>query len=70
MTERRSRDEALRILEEHGFAHFDLLGVPEEAIRDGIPVQEGAHDAWHPSDELAERFASFLETEGLLAPER
>ena len=69
VTERRSREEALRILEEHGFAHFDLLGVLEEAIRDGIPIEESAHDAWHPSDELAERFASFLETEAFLEPE-
>jgi hypothetical protein len=65
--ERRSREEALRLLEGHGFRYFDLLPVMEEASREGVPLGQAPDDPWHPSDALSERIASFLRDQGLLS---
>jgi hypothetical protein len=56
----------LRFLEFEGIRHFDLFPVLEEALRDGVKVQEAPGDTWHPNAEIAERFARYLWGAGLL----
>jgi hypothetical protein len=64
--ERRSREHALRIFREHGFRYFDLVDSMNEALRDGVDVQEFPGDRWHPSADCAKYFAQYLHGAGLL----
>ncbi len=62
----RAHNRILAFLERESIRHFDLLPPLREAIEQGLKVQERSGDTWHPNDEIAERFAPYLETRGLL----
>jgi hypothetical protein len=64
--ERESRDYSLQILTALELPVFDLLGTLDKALSDGVEVDEIPGDIWHPSQELADRFAEYLAAEGLL----
>lgn len=64
--EKLSREQALKILEELELRSFDLMPALEEALAQGLPVQESEGDRWHPSDQAASRFARELKKAGLL----
>lgn len=64
--ERWSRATALELLEALSIETYDLLPALEEALRDGLNVQEAPGDSWHPSAEVARVFAQLLENQGLL----
>jgi hypothetical protein len=66
--EQESREYSLQILSSLNLPVYDLLGTLERAISDGVPLEEIPGDIWHPSQELADRFAEFLAAEGLLKP--
>ncbi len=66
--ERRNHDAAVRLLTALGIRFFDLLAPLEQAISSGLTLTERPGDVWHPSDDAAERFASYLFDRGLLAP--
>ena len=57
---------AMEIFEELGIRYYDLKPVLEDALRDGIDVQETPGDSWHPSAEFAGRAAQALLRDGLL----
>ena len=64
---RQSREAALRLFEAHDLRYFDLLDVMNQALEDGIDVQQSPGDRWHPSEAVAERFADYLLRADLLA---
>ena len=64
--DRLSRKQILDILREAGIRHFDLFETAMQAIAEGVNVCEEAGDAWHPSRDVAERFAAFLAARKLL----
>jgi hypothetical protein len=67
--EDRARFEATRaVAAGSGAPWCDGLGALEEAVADGIVLDERPGDWWHPSDELAERFAAVCLEAGLLRP--
>jgi len=66
--EARAREEVLTMLHEFGIRHFDLLSPALEAIERGVQVEEVRGDSYHPSDEVAKRFANYLEAHDLLVP--
>jgi len=55
-------------LPELGIPFYDLWPTTEQALADDIVVSEKPGDSWHPSAELARRYARFLAAEGLLEP--
>ncbi len=58
--EKERRESTLVALEELGITHFDLLALSEEAHRDGVNTQQRKGDTWHPSEDIADIFASHL----------
>jgi len=64
--ERRSREHALQIFRERGFRYFDLLDPMNDALSDGVNVQEFPGDRWHPSADCAKYFARYLHGARLL----
>lgn len=58
--EKWSRDTALELLKELNIRHFDLLPAMEQALKEGVSIQESPDDSWHPSDGAATYFARFL----------
>jgi hypothetical protein len=56
----------LQILREERIRHFDLFPPFQEALQQGVNVQEIPGDAWHPSGEIAEVFADYLFDQQLL----
>jgi len=66
MIEKASYQSILSIVAQLNIASFDLLEIMNEALRDGITVQEAPGDHWHPSVELGARFAKYLFEERLI----
>ncbi len=64
---RRAHDDAVAILDQLQIRHFELLDVLDQALRDGIDVQEDPGDTWHPSPAMADRIAQYLHARGLFA---
>lgn len=64
--ERRARTRILELLAEEGMTHFDLLPVVEQALAEGLEVQDAPGDFWHPNMELSRRFALHLAERDLL----
>jgi len=62
----RARQRILAFLEAEGIRHFDLFPALEDALRDGVRVQEAPGDTWHPNAAVAEIFARYLSNAGLL----
>ena len=58
--EREARKVALSTLQTLQIAYYDLLKPLQEAIAQGVAVQESPGDIWHPSDEVAQVFARYL----------
>ena len=63
---KRRRALILEILTDLRIQHYDLLAVSDEAIREGVQVQESPGDSWHPSDAAAAHFARYLYGRGLV----
>ena len=55
---------ALRVLEDLGIRHFDLLPGLNAAAQAGIEIQETKGDRWHPSQALGEAFVKQLAQSG------
>jgi lysophospholipase L1-like esterase len=55
-----AHQQILRILEEENIRYFDLFAPFQNAIQQGVRVQEHPGDAWHPSGEISEVFAEYL----------
>ena len=66
--EKERRLSIIGIVEDLQIRHFDLLGVLNDAVRDGIEVQEIKGDFWHPSDEISTLFAGHLHEKGIFQP--
>ena len=64
--EKESREYSLRILKSLELPVYDLLGTLEKALAEGVNVEEIPGDTWHPSQELADRFAEYLADEEIL----
>lgn len=64
--EKESREYSLQILKSLDLPVYDLLGTLEKALSDGVNAEEVPGDTWHPSQELADRFAEFLKSKDLL----
>lgn len=64
--ENESREYSKEILASLNVPLYDLLGTLEKALSDGVNAEEIPGDTWHPSQELADRFAEFLADEGIL----
>jgi hypothetical protein len=64
--EKTSRERILEILRGLGVRHFDLYEPLQEMVRSGKLTQESPGDTWHPSTELADRFAEYLVERNLL----
>jgi hypothetical protein len=64
--EKESREYSLQILKSLDLPVYDLLGTLEKALNDGVNVEEIPGDTWHPSQELADRFAEFLAEQEIL----
>lgn len=56
----RAHTRILAFLEREGIRHFDLRPPLEQALAQGLKVQEHPGDTWHPNDEVAEVIASYL----------
>lgn len=65
--EAEARRTILRVLADLQVRHFDLLEPLNEALADGVVVQEAPTDPCHPSEAAAERFAAYLRRRGLLS---
>lgn len=65
--EKWSRETAIQLLQEQKIRYFDLLGDMEEALKEGVSIQESPDDSWHPSPEAAEHFAKYLYSQGILS---
>lgn len=63
---RRAHEAAVAVTSELRIRAFDLLPALERAVADGVKIQESPGDSWHPSPEVADRFAAALAAEGLL----
>lgn len=64
--EQEHRAAILDMLQHLQIRYFDFFDICQAAIRDGIPVQEIPGDSWHPSSEVAQRFARHVyEQKGL-----
>ncbi len=64
--ERRSRSLSLEIFDQLEIPYHDLLPVLERSLRDRMALTESPEDLWHPSDQLARRFARHLLRSGYL----
>lgn len=64
--ELRSRQEAIRILNELGIRYFDLLIPLREALARNLPVQENPGDSLHPSRSVADEMAGYLRRQRFL----
>jgi hypothetical protein len=61
-----SRRQALRILNEIGIEHDDLLEPLESGLRNKVQIAETFGDTWHPSDAISEYFARYLKARHFL----
>ncbi len=61
-----ARRTILAFLDAKGIRHFDLLPALEQALADGVKVQQAPGDTWHPNAAIAEIFARQLRHAGLL----
>lgn len=64
--EKENQKAALKILKELNIRHFDLQPISEQAIIDGVDVQEEEGDSWHPNDAVSVKFADFLQENNFL----
>ncbi len=64
--ERRRHAAAIRILRDLDIRHYDLLPPLERALELGVDPMETPGDPWHPSDDVAAFFASYLSERGVL----
>ena len=64
--ERDNHAAAIALMEDLDLRYFDLHDTMVEAIEQGINPREGGQDNWHPSVEVAERFAHYLHERGLI----
>lgn len=55
-----NRTSIIDILKKLKIRHFDLFDVMNEAIENGMNVQESEGDSWHPSKEVSTLFAKHL----------
>ena len=61
-----ARRTILAFLDAQGIRRFDLLPALEQALADGVKVEEAPGDSWHPNAAIAEIFARQLRQAGLL----
>lgn len=66
--EEESYAHGLTILQELEIPHLDLLPSLEQALADGVEVQESPGDTWHPSAKVAHYFARAVLDSGQLGP--
>ncbi len=64
--QRASRETILAILDELGIRHFDMMPIVEEALGQGVQVQDTPGDRDHPSAAVAGAMAEGLIADGLL----
>ena len=64
--EARSRALSLEIFEELEIPFYDLIRPLKVAARKGLELPESPDDIWHPSSQVAGRFARHLIREGYL----
>ncbi|MBC8374727.1 MAG: hypothetical protein H8E26_01710 [FCB group bacterium] len=63
--EKSSRNQIISILNQNGIPHVDLFNLLKDAVRDGINIQEEMGDFYHPSEEIAFRFAKHINDNGI-----
>jgi len=63
--EQSRREQIVTLLQELDMPHVDLFPLLEEALADGINIQEEAGDFYHPSEEIAGRFATHIAGRGM-----
>lgn len=66
--ERKNRDMIIGILKKLEITYFDLFGILNEAIYDGVKIQQNKDDFWHPSEEISILFGKYLYEKQILVP--
>ena len=64
--EKESRKQSLQMLRKLNIQHYDLLESLGPALKKGTPLTEdNQEDYWHPNDEAAKIFATYLKSKGI-----
>jgi len=64
-----ARQTALNLFAKHSLSYLDLTPIAEQALNEGVSVQEKAGDKLHPSKEMAELFSEHITDSGYFSCE-